>query len=189
MSDLSQQEGETLVRLARETITSLLGTKQDKIDPEILKAPVFLERRGVFVTLQKGGQLRGCIGSLTGNEALAQGIRHQAENAAFYDSRFTKVEASELEDIAIEISILSEPTPLDFTDPEDLIMKLRPHIDGVILTYGRYQSTFLPQVWDQLSKPEDFLGHLAMKAGLPREGWKDDGVKISIYQVQHFNEP
>ncbi len=189
MAGLSNEQGEILVRLARQTIASLLGIDhENEVDQTMLNAPVFQEKRGVFVTLKKGGELRGCVGSLTANESLAEGIRHQAENAAFNDTRFSKVQANELADIDVEISILTEPTPLEFSDPEDLIKKLRPQVDGVILTYGRHQSTFLPQVWDQLPNPMDFLGHLAMKAGLPKEGWKNEGVEIEIYQVQHFEE-
>ena len=189
MSELSQEQGETLVKLARNTISSLLGECQNaELDQKDLSDPLFQEKRGIFVTLKKKGQLRGCIGSLVGTEPILDGIRHQAENAAFYDSRFSKLVADELKDIDIEISILSEPMPLPFTDPDDLVSKLRPHIDGVILSYGRHQSTFLPQVWEQLPNTEDFLGHLSMKAGLLREGWKNDGVEIATYQVQHFGE-
>lgn len=189
MSTLSADQGKILVQLARETIASLLGIEQgDKIDQKMLNFPVFQEKRGIFVTLKKGAQLRGCIGSIAAIEPLVEGIRHQAENAAFNDTRFKKVKADELDDIDVEISILSEPAPLEFTDPQDLVAKLRPHIDGVILSYGRYQSTFLPQVWDQLADPEDFLGHLAMKAGLPKDGWKNDGIEIKTYQVQHFED-
>lgn len=189
MGALSPQQGEILVRLARQTIADLLGLEiKEPLLPEMLNAPVFKAKRGVFVTLKKKGQLRGCIGTLTASEPLIDGIRHQAENAAFADSRFSRLEAAELAEIEIEISILSEPSPLAFSGPEDLVAKLRPHIDGVILSYGRHQATFLPQVWDQLPNPEDFLSHLAMKAGLLRESWRNDDIAIAIYQVQHFGE-
>ncbi|MEN8256406.1 MAG: AmmeMemoRadiSam system protein A [Thermodesulfobacteriota bacterium] len=189
MSELSDQQGAILVRLARETLISLLGeTHEDTFDQKVLTDPIFQEKRGIFVTLKKGGQLRGCIGSLTACQTLTEGIRNQAENAAFYDTRFNRVQRHELADINLEISILSEPQPLFFSDPEDLICKLRPHVDGVILTCATCHSTFLPQVWEQLPDVEDFLAHLSMKAGLPREGWKNDGVEIATYQVQHFDE-
>jgi AmmeMemoRadiSam system protein A len=189
MTDLSDDQGKILVRLARETLTTILEVQQEnKLDQTLLADPVFQEKRGIFVTLKKAGQLRGCIGSLTGSETLIEGIRHQSENAALYDTRFSKVQSEELADIDLEISILSDPQSLDFSGPEDLVAKLRPHIDGVILISGRHQSTFLPQVWDQLPRTEDFLGHLAMKAGLLREGWKNDRVEIATYQVQHFGE-
>lgn len=189
MSELSPSQGEILVRLARQTIVTLLDREpENALDPELLADPAFQEKQGVFVTLHKNGKLRGCIGSLTGSEPLVEAIRHQAENAAFYDTRFNRVEAEELDDIDVEISILSEPAPLAFSDPQDLLAKLRPHIDGVLLSYGRNQATFLPQVWEQLPNGEDFLGHLAMKAGLLREGWKNNGVEIATYQVQHFSE-
>ncbi len=189
MTQLSDEQGALLVKLARETLITLLGSKlENPVNQQLFTDPVFKEKRGVFVTLKKGGQLRGCVGSLNGSEALVEGIRHQAENAALYDTRFSKVQSNELEEIELEISILTEPQPLEFTNPEDLEAKLRPNIDGVILSYGRHQSTFLPQVWDQLPKTEDFLGHLSIKAGLPREGWKNDGVLVAIYQVQHYEE-
>ncbi|MDR9501324.1 MAG: AmmeMemoRadiSam system protein A [Desulfurivibrionaceae bacterium] len=189
MSDLSASQGEILVRLARQTITSLLGmAPENELDPADLSAPLFQEKRGVFVTLHKNGELRGCIGSLIGSESLVESVRHQAENAAFHDPRFPRLQAEELADIQVEISILTAPAPLSFTDPAELVAKLRPHIDGVILSSDGHQATFLPQVWDQLPEPEDFLGHLAMKAGLPQEGWQHQGVEISTYQVQHFAE-
>jgi AmmeMemoRadiSam system protein A len=189
MSTLTAEQGRLLVRLARATITELVSGRQGgEPDAETWRDPVFQEKRGVFVTLKKEGQLRGCIGSLTGNETILSAIRHQAENAALHDTRFSPVQAWELPDIEVEISILSEPQPLAFSDPLDLIRKLRPQVDGVILGRGRHQATFLPQVWEQLPRPEDFLGHLAMKAGLPREGWHDSGVTILTYQVQHFSE-
>lgn len=189
MADVTPQQGATLVRLARQTLNSLFDHDQeDELDQQSLSDPAFQERRGVFVTLKKNGQLRGCIGSLVGSEPIVDAIRHQTKNAALYDNRFNQVEVSELGDIKIEISILTAPAPLAFNDPDDLLGKLRPHIDGVILGLGRFQATFLPQVWDQLPNPEDFLGHLAMKAGLLHNGWRNDGVEIATYQVQHFSE-
>lgn len=189
MSTLTREQGRRLVRLARATIAALVsGEPAEEMDQDAWSDPVFQEKRGVFVTLKKEGELRGCIGSLIGSEPILAAIRHQAENAALHDSRFNPVRAWELPDIEVEISILSEPHPLAFSDPLDLVRKLRPQVDGVILGRGRYQATFLPQVWEQLPLAEDFLGHLAMKAGLPRDGWKDSGITISTYQVQHFAE-
>jgi len=141
------------------------------------------------VTLKHKGQLRGCIGNLSASETVSDGVRRNAVNAAFHDPRFSPLTLPELADIAIEVSVLTEPQPLSFTDAQDLLRQLRPTIDGVIIRQGYASATFLPQVWDQLPKKEDFLGHLCLKAGLPREAWKQGKLQVSTYQVQYFEEP
>ncbi|PLX47930.1 MAG: AmmeMemoRadiSam system protein A [Desulfobulbaceae bacterium] len=189
MAGLSARQGEMLVRLARQTLNSLLGVSRDEEpDQQALSDAAFQQKQGVFVTLKKNGELRGCIGSLVGTEPLVDAIRHQTENAALQDHRFSPVRAEELARIKVEISILSPPKPLTFSDPSDLLAKLRPHVDGVILGLGNLQATFLPQVWEQLPRPEEFLAHLAMKAGLSSQAWRTEGVTIATYQVQHFSE-
>jgi len=98
------------------------------------------------------------------------------------------VKAAELANIVIEVSVLTAPQPLDFDGPEDLIRKLRPHIDGVIIEHGWNRATFLPQVWEQLPSPEEFLSHLCYKAGLPGNAWRWPDLEVSIYQVEEFAE-
>jgi len=140
------------------------------------------------VTLTIGDNLRGCIGHITPQETLFEGIKINAINAAFRDPRFSPLSKKEWERVKIEISVLTDPEELPYEDAPDLLNKLRAGVDGVILKKGYYQATFLPQVWEQLPKKEDFLGHLCVKAGLDRDDWKKEKLEVSTYQVQAFME-
>jgi AmmeMemoRadiSam system protein A len=143
---------------------------------------------GTFVTLKIDDQLRGCIGNLTATEPLLEGVRRNAINAAFHDPRFAPLTETELAKVEIEVSILTEPQPLDYIDGADLLTKLRANIDGVIIRKGHASATFLPQVWEQLPEPEDFLSHLCKKAGLSSNAWRDTKLEVQTYQVQYFEE-
>ena len=189
---LNNEEGQLLVELARATICDRLYCPVDLHEEDAmnkaLSAPVFAQMQGVFVTLRKEGQLRGCIGTLSGREKIADGIKNYALNAAFKDSRFAPVTAEELDDIEVEVSILTEPAVLEYQRGKELPTVLRPGKDGVIIRQGGASATFLPQVWEQLPNPEDFLAHLCMKAGLPANEWRRGKLKVETYQVQHFSE-
>ncbi len=115
-------------------------------------------------------------------------MRRNALNAAFHDSRFSPLAREELEEIAIEVSILTEPVLLAYADGGDLLTKLRKGMDGVILRKGSQSATFLPQVWEQLPRTEDFLSHLCRKAWLPPDAWRRERLEVFVYQVQHFSE-
>lgn len=190
--DLSESEGKTLLKLARQTIAKKIGCivtlEEEKTIKKELQNKIFQEERGTFVTLTKHGQLRGCIGTISPIETIASGIRRNAISSAFEDHRFTALKADEFPDIDIEISILTDPHPLLYEDGDDLLKKLRPGIDGVILRSGHAGATFLPQVWDQLPRTEDFLSRLCLKAGLGADSWQTMKPEILIYQVQHFSE-
>jgi AmmeMemoRadiSam system protein A len=188
---LTERQGQILVRLARQQIEERLGVKTNSaVTAEEGNDPVFLEKRGVFVTLHKRNDLRGCIGSLAAVEGVADGIRRNALNAAFQDYRFDPLTVDELADLHIEISILTEPQSLDYGTAEQLTRLLRPKVDGVILKGpGSASATFLPQVWQQLPTPEQFLGHLCRKAGLADGAWRSGSLQIYTYQVQSFEEP
>ncbi len=185
---LNEHQGQTLVKLARQAIAKKLGKRSAKVDPDALADPAFQKKRGTFVTLTINQKLRGCIGNLEGRDSLVAGIERNAVNAAFHDPRFPPLKAVELDRVDIEVSILTEPRPLEYRDSHELISKLRVHVDGVILQKGPFGATFLPQVWEQLPKPESFLSHLCMKAGLPADTWKTEHLDISTYQVQYFEE-
>jgi AmmeMemoRadiSam system protein A len=187
---LTDQQGQILIRLARQTLEKQLGLKPSKpLSAEQMDDPELTQQRAVFVTLNKRGQLRGCIGSLVGMESIIDGIQRHAVNAAFHDHRFTPVTVDELPELAIDISVLTEPEPLAYENGDDLVRKLRPQVDGVILKdeYGA-GATFLPQVWEQLPSAELFLGHLCRKAGLADNAWQKNRLKIQTYQVQYFKE-
>ncbi len=188
---LTKAQGKTLLDLARTTLIKKLGGDQSRIPEDLderLTDPVFDQKLGTFVTLHLHGNLRGCIGSLTGDEPLRDNVRNNAINAALHDPRFPPLSTRELAEVDIEISILSSPQPFKYSSPQDLVNGLRPGVDGVILKKGMAQSTFLPQVWEQLPQPEAFLNNLCLKAGLPQEAWKQGDVEIMTYQVQSFSE-
>lgn len=185
---LTEEQGQQLVRLARETIASRLGLSGG-IPPSDIADPTFQEKRGTFVTLKIKGQLRGCMGCLTPSETILEGIQRNAINAAFNDPRFPALTVPELYQAEIEISILTNPQELEYAGSNDLLIKLRPNIDGVIISKGLLaRATFLPQVWEQLPKTEDFLAHLCRKAGLSADEWQKGELDVSIYQVQYFHE-
>jgi hypothetical protein len=146
----------------------------------------FFEPKGCFVTLTKRGELRGCIGHIVPIEPLHRAVMDNARNAAIHDSRFTPVRSDELAEIEVEVSVLTEPKPLVFTSPDDLLAKLRPHVDGVILAMEGRRATFLPQVWDQIPDKAEFLSHLARKAGCEALAWRKTGTTVSTYQVEAF---
>ena len=189
---LNAVQGQLLIHLARYTLMKQLGQQIPQAKYDSLKTTLsdacFQRTSGVFVTLTINGKLRGCIGNLTSEEPLVSGVRRNAINAAFHDPRFAPLSASELDEIEIEISILSEPRPLTYRDADDLVNKLRPHVDGVIIRKQAASATFLPQVWEQLPRPQDFLDHLCMKAGLASDAWQHSQLEVSRYQVQYFEE-
>lgn len=187
---LTDHQKKILLRLARQTIEEELG--QPAKDPLLTKElhdPELRQHRGVFVTLNFDGMLRGCIGSLLGLEPLIAGVRRHAVNAALRDNRFPLLTVNELPDVVIEISVLTPPQNLKYTDSNDLIDRLRPGIDGVILKIpGGAGATFLPQVWEQIPEAETFLRHLCLKAGLPADSWRHGNLTVQTYQACHFNE-
>ena len=144
------------------------------------------EMRGCFVTLTVQGRLRGCIGYIEPIKPLYTAVVENAKNAALRDPRFPKVTPAEVKDINIEISVLTPPQPLAYENPDDLLAKLVPGRDGVILRSGGHQSTYLPQVWEQLPEKRSFLEQLSIKGGLPPDGWKH--AEVSIYRALHFEE-
>jgi AmmeMemoRadiSam system protein A len=186
--NLTEEEGKYLLFVARKTIQEALIERNTKEPSPSVESPKYLERRGTFVTLTVDGALRGCIGHIIPQESLIEGVRINAINAALHDPRFRPLSRNELQKIRIEVSILTEPEPLSFSDANDLSMKLRPGIDGVILKKSFHQATFLPQVWEQLPDKSSFLSHLCMKAGLDGDAWKKERIDVYIYQVQAFEE-
>ena len=188
--NLTQKQGQALVALARHAILERVKRSNllDEAINKTLQDKRLNEKRGTFVTLNKEGELRGCIGTLTATETITDGVKRNALNAALHDQRFPPVSADEIDGLHIEISVLTEPAPLEYSDGMDLISKLRPGVDGVIIRQGAARATFLPQVWDQLPAPEDFLTQLCLKAGLAGETWQNTKIEVLIYQVQYFEE-
>jgi MEMO1 family protein len=182
--DLAPAVKSFLLKLARSSLTASVK-RQSVAEPTDIPE-VTKKNSGCFVTLTKHGDLRGCIGNIEPVKPLYKGIIDNARNAALEDPRFPAVTPDELGDLKVEVSVLTEPVPLPYASPQDLLDKLVPGKDGIILEKGFSRSTFLPQVWDQLSDKVEFLEHLSMKGGMPRDGWKTATVKR--YYAIHFAE-
>ena len=187
-TQLSLTEQQTLLRMAREALESgVRGKKLTPLDERSL--PAHLREQGAsFVTLTIRGQLRGCIGALEAYQPLAKDVREHAIAAALEDPRFPPVREDELSRIQIEVSRLTRPTPLEYKDAADLLSKLRPHVDGVILRDGIRRATFLPQVWEKIPDPAEFMDNLCYKMGVSDNTWRIKHLDVLVYQVEEFHE-
>jgi len=185
---LTAEEKHTLLDLARQALEGgVRGEKLPSLDLESLP-PRLQEQGASFVTLTIAGNLRGCIGALDPYQPLAEDVREHAVAAALQDYRFPNVQPEELPQIAIEVSRLTHPVPLGYTNPEDLLSKLHPGIDGVVLRDGPRRATFLPQVWEKLPSPAEFLDHLCYKMGAAPDAWRKKHLEVLVYQVEEFHE-
>jgi len=180
---LPDDAGEVLIGLARAAIADELG-----IDVAADASPPWLHFDGAcFVTLTTAGRLSGCIGSLEAERPLLADVRSNARAAAFRDRRFPRLTEPELEHTTVDVAVLSGASPMAFTDEEDALGQLRPHVDGVVLAYGDRRATLLPRVWGHLPDPRDFLAALKQKSGLPRT-FSIDQVRLSRFTVSEFRE-
>lgn len=187
--NLTEEEKGILLRLAREALErGVRGEAIPPLDPSTL-TPVLLSEGASFVTLTVHGQLRGCIGALEPCQSLAEDVQEHAVAAALHDPRFPPVTPAELPRIHIEISRLTHPQPLSYTDADNLLAKLTPGLDGLILRDGYRRATFLPQVWAQLPEKETFLNHLCQKMGASPGLWRKKHLEVETYQVEEFHEP
>ena len=175
--------GRALVATARRALDAAFGRP---VEP----APAHdaLGRPGAtFVTLKQRGELRGCIGSLEPRRALAVDVRHNALAAAFEDPRFAPLAIHELDATAVEVSLLSPASPVEVSGEQELVARLEPGVDGIVLELGQRRATFLPQVWESLSDPRDFIGALKRKAGMPAHFWSPE-IRVSRYTVATWHQ-
>lgn len=182
----SEQEykGGILLPIARSAIGNVLDRQIGDID----ESPPWLQEEGAsFVTLTMHQHLRGCIGSLEAHRPLLMDVKANAFAAAFRDPRFLPLTAAEFDDTEIEISLLSPQQPIAFSSEAEALAQLRPQVDGIVFQYGHYRSTFLPQVWEQLTSPATFMAHLKHKAGLHPDFWHDD-IQVYRYTVTKYKE-
>ena len=182
------KDQELLLQIARKTAEEYVKTGKKVIVNEDILSESLLEKKGCFVTLEKNHQLRGCIGHIIPQEPLYQCVIDNAVNAAVNDRRFKPVTEDELDYIEVEVSILTVPQQLEFNSEIDLLNKLRPNIDGVIIKDGFKQSTYLPQVWESFPDKENFLSSLCRKAGSDEDCWKKSNTQILTYQAKVFRE-
>jgi len=179
----AERRGATLLALARDAISSRL-----EAGPVPWGDAPWLDAPGAtFVSLHAAGELRGCVGSLEAWRALREDVRSNAVAAAFRDTRFPPLDVSEWVAVRLEVSELTAPRPLPFASTEELLASLRPGRDGLILERGGRRATFLPQVWEQLPDPRDFVSHLLRKAGLP-PGALDATARAFRYEVVRWSE-
>ncbi|WP_422412680.1 MULTISPECIES: AmmeMemoRadiSam system protein A [unclassified Endozoicomonas] len=185
--NLTELDKKNLLRLARHTIAKIcIDGEPPKLD--LTQFPTTLQvHLASFVTLQKFGELRGCIGTLIPQKPLIEDIAYNAFASAFRDQRFFPVTENELADLRIEISILTPMTAMKIETEEDLLAQLRPGIDGLLIQGDHHKATFLPQVWEQLTEPDRFLLHLKHKAGLQPHEWPAD-MECFSYQCLKFKE-
>ncbi len=184
----SLEEGKKAVKLAREAIEKYLadGTRPDP--PEDLDEK-FEEKRGVFVTLNKNGDLRGCIGRPLPNQKLTDGLIDSAISAATSDPRFPKLKPEELENVTVEISILTQPKEVEVNNSKQCSEKIEIGKDGLIVKCRGREGLLLPQVpvdrdWDE----EEFLSQTCVKAGLSPDTWVESDVDIQKFSAQVFKE-
>ena len=185
---LNSEERRILLAIARQALEeSARGEPLSKLDLENLP-PHLIEPGATFVTLTINKELRGCIGALEATQPLAEDVRIHAVAAGLEDYRFPPVQPDELPGISIEISRLTAPQLSECNDAEELLKRLRPGVDGVVLKEGNRRATFLPQVWDKVPEPEKFLSMLCKKMGAPPDYWRGGRVEIFTYQVEEFHE-
>jgi AmmeMemoRadiSam system protein A len=184
------EERTLLLAIARQTLESIT-TGQDAPPVNVDDLPPTLAAdRACFVSLHRrvDGSLRGCTGTLVARRPLALEVIHMTIQTARHDPRFYPVQADEVADLHIEISVLTPPQPLDFDGPDDLLSKLRPGVDGVTLQLDARRATFLPQVWESYADPAIFLSLLSEKMGRPM-AWRDPNVEVQTYQAVLIGEP
>lgn len=176
-----ERRGRVLLAIAREAIVEVLQP-----DARYSWVDGWLRQDGAsFVTLRLDGELRGCIGSIDPHRPLGDDVAHNAHAAAYRDPRFPPLTRSEREGIGVEVSVLSSRTPLDARSESDALAQLRPGMDGLVFEYQDLRATFLPQVWESIPAPLDFLSELRRKAQLPARFWHPE-VRLFRYTVEKF---
>jgi uncharacterized protein len=179
--------GKHLLQIARAAISNALGQPVALPEPAGDTSDVLQALGASFVTLNQQGQLRGCIGSLQAHRPLITDIQANAVAAALHDPRFAPLTLLELDITTVEVSVLSAMQPMTFVSEAHALAQLRPGVDGVVFEFGRYRSTFLPQVWEQLPDAAEFLAYLKHKAGLAPTFWAAE-VRLQRYTVHKFKE-
>lgn len=185
MRKFGLREGAFLVRVARKTIEHHLLGRELKLE----FPPWCGEKRGVFVTLETypEGELRGCIGYVEPLKPLKEAILECAVGAC-HDPRFLPLDSSELNSVTVEVSVLTPLEKVEGKNQRARIEKIEEFKHGVLLSLGGRKAVFLPQVWEMLPRKEDFLTHLALKAGLAPESWKSEECEIYRFEVQAWKE-
>ncbi len=180
-----------VVKAARQSLEMFI--RDDVIyHPDLAALPAALSEPGAsFVTITNHGKLRGCIGSTEVSSPLAQDVARNAISAATRDFRFPSVTERELSEIHLEVTILTPPRALSYHNYDDLLTKIHPGTDGIILSSGIKKGLLLPQVWARIPQPDRFLEMIAQKAGIPSRELRDDPPTITVqtFEARHYAEP
>ncbi|NOZ72675.1 MAG: AmmeMemoRadiSam system protein A [Chloroflexi bacterium] len=187
--ELSPEARDILFSIARQAIRAAFAGNMAWEGDARHYPPELLQPGATFVTLYTRGELHGCIGSVFPQLPLYQDVAKNAVSAAFKDPRFPPLEENELDDTAIEISVLSPLQPLSYRNLDDLAQKIRPHVDGVMVERGWHRGLLLPQVWEKLPDPYEFLQHVALKANAPMSIYEHPDTTVSVFQVRHYLQP
>jgi AmmeMemoRadiSam system protein A len=189
--EFNHGERERLLRIARESIE--YGCEHSKAleRGELIELALTDEKlagmRNSFVTLTKAGELRGCLGSLEARFPLAIDVAANAFKSGFRDPRFPALSVGELDQVIIQIAVLSPQTEIEANTEADLRSALKPHVDGLTIDDGCHHATFLPKVWESLPEPDEFLARLKIKAGMQPDYWSPD-IKAYRYHAENFAE-
>lgn len=180
---MHSREGERLLELARDSIRT--GLREGRpLAPDPAAFPHELRaRRASFVTLRLEGELRGCVGRLEPVRPLVVDVAEHAFGAAFRDPRFPPVAPHELTGLDLHISVLNPPEPLEVASEEELVARLRPGLDGLVLEEGPHRGTFLPAVWQNVRDAAEFVRELKRKAGLAPDHWSP-ALRVRRYTVE-----
>ena len=184
MAVYTPEEEKCLLRIAREALAAAaMGHMPEPVDLDSVP-PALRDRRACFVTIHtREGELRGCTGTLVARRPLAEEVRYTAVQTALQDPRFPPLRVAELEGLHVEISVLTPPVQRDFDSPDEIPTLLRPGVDGVILVIGGRRATFLPQVWERIPDPVEFLDLLCQKMGLFPGAWSQHDVQLYTYEA------
>jgi len=186
---LTGEEKKFLLELARKSIRHYLSTgRKPALEPADVPSEKLVENGACFISLHRGKELRGCIGTLEAHRPLFIDVIDNAVASAVGDPRFYPLSLAELENVRISISVLTKPEELPVKSPEELMGKLVPKKHGLIIQQGTARATFLPVVWERFHKKEEFLKHLSLKAGLGPDGWKDPKTGFLVYGAVEFSE-
>ena len=188
MNSLDKIQQSVLLSVAREAV----HCAANQIFPPDLNIDEFSQELREFacsfVTLTRSGVLRGCIGCLEAEMPLVMDVQKRAYSAAFQDFRFSPVRVDELDEIEIEVSVLTPAVFCSYIDEEDLLLKIQPNRHGVVLKYGNRRATFLPQVWKKIHDKEKFLAQLCLKMGYKSGFWRENAIEVYLYEVLEFHE-
>jgi AmmeMemoRadiSam system protein A len=189
LPSLTALESQALLQIARQAVVAAVGG-QRHWQPKMSDVPSTLLRPGAcFVTLHTRGRLHGCIGSVEPRLPLALDVARNAQSAALDDPRFYPLTAAEVDDTAIEVSVLTPMQPLTYTDLDDLVRQIRPGVDGVLVGRDWQRGLLLPQVWENIPDPYDFLSHVALKASAAIDIYHHPETKVHVFQVISFTQP